>query len=104
MKYVKAYIDVLRAFFIENGRQADADRISPWDLYLEFGARDRVLLQLMSVGVSRSTSILLRRAVTTEPTIAREECWTKLSQLSLRVLDVPEICKEEIRILTGNTK
>lgn len=107
VKYMKAYNDVLRAFLIQRDAPGDretAEGLAPWDLYLEFGARDRVLLMLMSIGVSRTTAILIRKAITTQSEISREECWSKIENLPLRVLSIPAVCKAEIRQLTGNTK
>ncbi|MEM7811354.1 MAG: DEAD/DEAH box helicase [Planctomycetota bacterium] len=104
VKYLKAYIGVLRAFYRSSGEEKKAEAVSPWDLYVEFGARDRVLLQLMSLGISRTTSILIRNAITKKQEIDRDACWSKLSTLPLKVLDIPGVCKEEIRRLTGNTK
>ena len=102
VKYLKAYIDVLRAYLISIGRKEIAEALAPWDLYIEFGARDRVLLMLMSIGVSRSTAIAIRPAITSGSDISREDCLRRLRTLALKVLKIPEICKREIRQLTGN--
>lgn len=102
VKYLKAYADVLRAYLIHLGRQDIADKLAPWDLYVEFGARDKVLLMLMSIGVSRTTAIAIKRAITSGSDISREDCWKKLLSLPLKVLNIPAVCKVEIRQLTGN--
>lgn len=102
VKYLKAYIDVLRAFLLAQKKDSLAESLSPWDLFVEFGASDRVLLMLMSIGVSRSTALLVRPAFSSLPEITRDNCWQRLQGLSLTVLDIPEICKEEVRVLTGN--
>lgn len=104
VKYLKAYADVLRAFLVKQGKPDAAEKLAPWDLYVEFGARDKVLLMLMSIGVSRSTAIAVRKAITSGPEISREECWQKLTSLPLKVLNIPSVCKVEIRQLTGNDK
>ena len=103
VRYLKAYIDVLKAYLISQQKADRAEKISPWDLYVEFGARDRVLIQLMSIGISRSTAILIRRAITTQQEISRTDCWKILRELPLNVLAIPAVCKDEIRILTGNS-
>tara|TARA_R110002072_G_scaffold146075_3_gene292928 strand:- start:101404 stop:103893 length:2490 start_codon:yes stop_codon:yes gene_type:complete len=103
VRYLKAYIDVLRAFLLSHQAEQQAESLSPWDMFVEFGARDRVLLQLMSIGVSRSTAILIRPAIKSQQEISRQECWTKLKELPLNVLAIPGVCKEEIRKLTGRS-
>lgn len=90
VKYLKAYADVLQ-FLIQQGKQEIADKLAPWDLYVEFGARDKVLLMLMSIGVSRSTAIAMRKAITTQPEISREDCWKRLLSLPLKVLNIPSV-------------
>lgn len=104
VKYLKAYNDVLRAFLLNSGEKDVSENLAPLDLYVELGARDRVLLMLMALGVSRTTAILIRRAITNSNEITREECLSKLQNLPLKVLDLPEICKLEIRNITGNQK
>ncbi|MGA2658375.1 MAG: hypothetical protein ABSH34_12785 [Verrucomicrobiota bacterium] len=101
MKYLKAYIDTLSEYLAFTGKHDLQERIAPLDLYIEFGARDKVLVTLISIGLSRTTAIFVRDAITREQAISRDKCWATLSQLPLRVLDVPEVCKAEIRQLTG---
>lgn len=102
VKYLKAYIDVLRAFYVSAGDTEKAEAISPWDLYVEFGARDRVLLTLMSLGVSRTTAIMIRPAFPRTDDVTRADCWNRLVNLRVSVLAIPGVCKDEIRRLTGS--
>jgi len=101
VKYLKAYIDTLQEFLTRANRDDLKPSVSPLHLYVEYGARDQVLVMLMSLGLSRTTSILVRPAITLQQEISRNECWQKLKQLPLRVMSLPEVCKHEIRQLTG---
>lgn len=101
VKYLKAYIDALEEFLTQAKRDDLKKSISPLHLYIEYGAKDKVLVMLMSLGLSRSTAIFIRGAITTAEDIGRDACWTKLKSLPLKVLNVPELCKAEIRQLTG---
>lgn len=104
VKYLKAYADALHEFLTIAKRDDLVEKIAPLHLYIEYGASDRVLVMLMSLGLSRSTAIFIRNAITTNDEIGREECWQKLKSIPLRVLDVPELCKAEIRQLTGQAE
>lgn len=102
VKYLKAYLDVLRAFLISQGRSGEAEALPPWDMYVEFGARHETILKLMSIGLSRTTSILVLPAISQASDLTREACRQQLATLPLRLLNLPNVCKEEIRSLTGN--
>lgn len=101
VKYLKAYVDTLSSFLSDRKRDDLKEAIAPLHLYIEFGASHRVLLTLMSLGLSRTTSILIRPVVTREEDIARSDCWNRLGALNLKVLDIPNVCKAEIRSLLG---
>lgn len=101
VKYLKAYIDTLTEYLTVVRREDLKKSIAPLHLYIEYGARDRVLVMLMSLGLSRTTAIFIRNAITREPEIERRECWQRLQQLRVRLLDIPNVCKGEIRKLTG---
>lgn len=101
VKYLKAYIDTLTEFLTSVGRDKLKGSVVPLHLYIEFGARDRVLVMLMSLGLSRTTAIFIRNAVTREPDITRRECWQRLMQLPVKLLDIPAICKVEVQQLRG---
>lgn len=101
VKYLKAYADTLLSFLDKCGRAALKSRVVPLHLYVEFGARDKVLLMLMSLGVSRTTAIFIRNVITREPEIDRRTCWQKLRNLPVHVLDIPAVCKAEILQMRG---
>lgn len=101
VKYLKAYNDTLSAYLGAISREDLRQSIAPLHLYIEYGARDMVLIMLMSLGLSRTTAIFVRKAITRQPEIGRQDCWMKLKKLRLQSLDIPAVCKAEIRHLIG---
>lgn len=104
VKYLKAYIDTLGEFVQAAQRTELLSRIAPLHVYIEYGARDSVAVMLMSLGLSRSTSLLIRDVVTAGSEISRDECWAKLKSLPLDLIDIPNVCKSEIFRLRGDAQ
>jgi hypothetical protein len=51
---------VLVQILIEKGHAQRAETLLPLHMFLEFGASERVLINLMSLGLSRTSAILLK--------------------------------------------
>jgi len=102
VKHLKAYVDTLGEYLDVTGRSELKASIAPLHMYVEFGARDKVLLLLMSLGLSRTTSIFIRYAITRDVEIGRRECWQRLLRLPVSALNIPAVCKAEIRRLRGD--
>lgn len=102
-KYFSAYIDILRYAFEEKRIDLEENKIEPYHIYLEFGASDRVSLNLMALGLSRFTSIRLSKLTSfrsiegDEP----EEYLRILSKMSFRGSGLPIVCQNEIYELVG---
>lgn len=99
VKFLRAYSDVLASYLKHTNRESLIDSIKPLHLYIEFGAREAVLLNLISLGLSRTTAILLRKATNWNTDLDRQGCLDKIKNLNLRQLDIPAVCKQEIREL-----
>src|SRR5437667_5450925 len=54
VKYTSIYIQVLARILIEKGHVQRAETLLPLHMFLEFGASERVLINLMSLGLSRT--------------------------------------------------
>uniref|UniRef100_UPI0011E7736A helicase-related protein n=1 Tax=Campylobacter concisus TaxID=199 RepID=UPI0011E7736A len=99
-KYViatHAYLDILKLVLLERDKDFDVDLIPNLPLYLECGTSDKTILSLISLGLSRLTSIKLkmsRQFYCDEPTIAN--CFYALKKIDIKNLNVPEVCKHEI--------
>ncbi len=93
-----AYIDILKVVISERNPDFDLDTIPNLPLYLECGTSDPIILNLISLGLSRLTSIKLknsRQFVCEEPSV--NECFKALQNINIDILDIPEVCKREIK-------
>lgn len=99
VKFLRAYNDVLASYLKHTNQDKLAESISPLHLYIEFGAREGILLNLISLGLSRTTAILLRKTTKWDSDLDRKGCLDRIKQLDLRLLDIPAVCKHEIRAL-----
>ncbi len=99
VKFLRAYNDVLASYLKHTNQDKLAESISPLHLYVEFGAREGILLNLISLGLSRTTAILLRKTTKWDSDLDRKGCLDRIKQLDLRLLDIPAVCKHEIRAL-----
>jgi len=89
------------AVLIEKGQTEPAEKLLPIHLFLEFGASDKVLVNLMSLGLSRTSAILLKRAVSLNSEWTVDECRRYLDAVNLKRVAIPAICKAEILRLRG---
>src|SRR5581483_6590372 len=49
VKYMRLYLDVLRAVLVERNRNEDAEKLLPIHLFLEYGAANQTLINLMAI-------------------------------------------------------
>ena len=102
VKYTNIYLQVLSHVLREKGYGDQADKLLPLPLFLEFGASNRVLVNLMSVGLSRTSSILLQRTVSLPEEMSVAQCRQYLEAINLARIAIPPICKSEILRLRGS--
>ena len=99
-KYViatHAYLDILKLALLERGKDFNVDLIPNLPLYLECGTSDKTILSLISLGLSRLTSIKLKMSKKfrcDEPTVTN--CFYALQKIDIKNLNIPEVCKHEI--------
>ena len=103
VKYTSIYIQVLAQVLIEKGHAQRAETLLPLHMFLEFGASERVLINLMSLGLSRTSAILLKRTVSLDPNMTLLECKNYLNAVNLSRIAVPAICRAEIARMRGRT-
>jgi hypothetical protein len=101
VKYVTIYFSVLSAVLVEKDRKEDAEAIIPIHLFLEFGASSKTMINLMSLGLSRTSAIILRSSVRFRDDLEIQGCREYLAAVDLQRSDLPNVCKAEIRRLRG---
>jgi hypothetical protein len=101
VKYTGIYLQVLALVLNERGEVERAEKLLPVHMFLEFGASDMVLVNLMSLGLSRTSAILLKRTVSLGSDMSLQECRRYLEAINLARIAIPTICKAEISRLRG---
>jgi hypothetical protein len=101
VKYTSIYLQVLSLVLSEKGEIERAEKILPLHMFLEFGASDRTLISLMSLGLSRTSAILLKKTVSLTSDMTLRQCRQYLQAVNLARIAIPEICKAEISRLRG---
>ena len=93
--YTSAYIDILELVLQE--RNIQNENIPNLPLFLESGTGDKMILNLISLGLSRNTSIKLAKLGVIGECENAKECYEKIQKLDIDNLNLPQILKEEIK-------
>lgn len=103
VKFTRAYIDVLEWYLVNSGQQKLAERIAPLHIYIEFGASDPVLISLMSLGLSRTTAIILHRSIGRGWNVvtSRSDLVRRLRGINFKTAKIPRVCEWEIQDFIG---
>jgi superfamily II DNA/RNA helicase len=101
VKYTGIYNAVLGAVLREEGYDDNADGLVPLPLFLEFGASSQTLINFMSVGLSRTSAILLQSSVGFRDDLEIEACRRYLETINFDYSPLPTICKAEVRRIRG---
>lgn len=96
VKYMKVYADVLRSVFLEKGLHEEAERIPPIHLYLEYGASTLTLINLIAIGLSRTSAILLQHARGMRGDLSPAACQKFIEDIDIAGRDLPAICRAEV--------
>jgi len=95
-----AYLDILKLVIEEREMDYDIETIPNLPLHLECGSADPLVINLMSLGLSRLTSLKLKKSnlfSCDEPTATN--CFNALKKIDIENLDIPSICQQEIKTL-----
>jgi superfamily II DNA/RNA helicase len=98
VKYFAVYSDVIKHVLSLRDKSGKETNVEPLHIYFEFGSCEKIPLNLMSLGLSRFTSLRLGKVIDTlvddddEP----ETYLFKLSKLDIGTLNMPALCKQEI--------
>lgn len=102
-KYFSVYIDVLKYVLEEKNLNANDRNLEPFHVYLEFGASDKVALNLMALGLSRFTALRLYKhpAFKDIEENSPEDYLRVLMSISVNNGNLPKVCLSEIYELVG---
>lgn len=101
VRNLRAYADILRVELKRRGEDERAEGIPPLHLFLECGSSNQAELNLISLGLSRTTAILLARLAQFTEEQNPEQTLQVLRRLPIQTLDLPEACRAEIRAFSG---
>jgi hypothetical protein len=96
VKYMKVYADVLRAILVQEHREADLESIPPIHLFLEYGASSLTLINLIALGLSRTSAILLTEMRGLGDDLTISQCERFMETVDLGAAEIPAICRSEI--------
>ncbi len=92
----KAYSDVLAHCLDERGMSELKQQIPSIHIYLEFGTADPTALALISIGLSRSTTLELIKTGLFSGVVEEVEVFNRLKTLKLDQIQIPTICRREL--------
>jgi superfamily II DNA/RNA helicase len=101
VRHLRAYNDVLVAALIAKGQSEEADRLFPLYLHLEYGASNSVVINLVSLGFSRTASLILFKLGIFPPDADPESCRQIILRTNLTRRQVPPFLQREVRALLG---
>lgn len=96
VKYMRIYHDVLKAILVERGMVHEAEGLLPIHLFLEYGAATQTLINLMSIGLSRTSALLFNSYLRLRDNLSASECQAYVDSINVERSDLPAICKAEI--------
>ena len=93
-KYSKCYIDILKYYLQKIGKEELCNKIPELNIWLEFGVASKTQISLISLGLSRNTSIILYEYIANDNlNIEESKEWIKGN---LFTLDLSPIIVNEI--------
>lgn len=97
-KYFSAYMDVLKLYLREIGREDLIDSELDIGTQLEFGVSSKTLLSLMELGLSRMSAVALYEHIARD-NLSKEECVAWISERAdqLQAMGIPTIIIREVR-------
>lgn len=96
VKYMRLYNDVLRAVLTERGDVLRAEKLLPIHLFLEYGAATQTLINLMSIGLSRTSAIHFAKEASLRDDLSTRACQATIDRVNLDYSTLSDICKREI--------
>jgi len=99
VKYTRIYHDVLYAVLLEQKMEDEAQKLLPIHLFLEYGAANQTLINLMAIGLSRTSALLFKSYLTLRDDLNVSECQAHVNSVNIERSNLPAICIAEVRKL-----
>lgn len=93
-RYLSCYVDVLR-FHLGERAETILGGLPDIEMMLELGVSRVTELSLMTLGMSRTTALMLSEYIVADD-LSPEECLDWVAQRDLASLDLPELVRREI--------
>jgi hypothetical protein len=97
-KYLSAYLDILKIFLREKGRDDLIDSDLDIGVALEFGVSSQTLLSLMELGLSRMSAVALYEKIARDD-LDKAGCmaWVAEHESQFAGMDIPSLIVREVR-------
>ena len=97
-KFLSCYTDVLRLYLIESDRVDLIEELHDLNIFLEFGVSQLTQVSLMSLGLSRTSTVLITENIAADDWDTREVLkW--LRKRDWEQFDIPPLVKQEVSVL-----
>jgi len=95
-KYLSCYTDILRQHLEEEGRTDLTKELLDLNIFLEFGVSQMTQVSLMSLGLSRTSTVMLTESIVADDWTAGEVLeW--LRKKEWEEIDIPPLVKREVK-------
>ncbi|MDE8757134.1 DEAD/DEAH box helicase [Pectobacterium polaris] len=101
VRYIKIYREVLIYVLIERNEKEIADQVENISAYLEFGSCNPTELNLMALGISRSTALYLKNKIKLPPEGSPEDFIKMLKDIDMERLGLPTFRIRELKDVLG---
>lgn len=95
-KFSSCYIDILRHFFKQRGKENLIDSIPQLHIWLEFGVSQQTQISLINLGLSRNTAITLSEFIA-DDNFNRQQCIEWIKSTDISTLSLSPIMQSEIQ-------
>ncbi|AWN16618.1 DEAD/DEAH box helicase [Salinisphaera sp. LB1] len=103
VKYVNCYADLIRFYLSERNRGAEAERIPPFGLFLELGASNKTMINMISLGLTRTAAKVVSDEIN-DSRLERGECVAALGRFLAENGSVPSLIRYEIEEVIRGTR
>lgn len=94
-KYLSCYTDILSEYYRDIGRNDLVENLEDFNIFLEFGVSDHTQISMMSLGLSRTSAILLSEYIT-DDSLGKEDVLRWLRLFDFAGIDLPDMVEREV--------